>query len=116
MAQPERPPRPSPPSFEIDSSREAVYVNLVRIAHTPSEILLDFARILPGQKAARVLSQVLMSPLSAKLFFRALGDNLSKFEATFGEIRVPGDQRLVEYSKLFRPPEPTDDQDPPEEQ
>ena len=45
----------------------------------------------------------MMSPLSAKLFFRALAENISKYEAVFGEIKVPGDH-LSEYAKLFRPP------------
>jgi hypothetical protein len=66
-------------------------------------MVMDFARLLPGQKQARVRTQVMMSPLSAKLFMRALGENLAKYEAVFGEIKVPGDQALVEYSRLFRP-------------
>ena len=63
---------------------EPTYANLVRIAHTPSEVMLDFARLLPGDPAAQVVSRVLVSPISAKLLVRALTENLVKYEAQFG--------------------------------
>jgi len=47
-----------------------------------------------------------MSPLGAKLFHRALTENLSRYETTFGEITLPGGKSLADY--LFRqspPPE-----------
>ena len=48
-----------------------------------------------------------MSPVAAKLFYRALGENLAHYEAAFGTIPVPGDTSLAD--NLFRgihPPEP----------
>jgi hypothetical protein len=83
---------------------EALYANLVRISHSPAELVLDFARILPGSASAQVVSRILMSPVGAKLFFRALGENLARYEAAFGEISLPGDSSLV--NDLFRPPHP----------
>jgi hypothetical protein len=47
-----------------------------------------------------------MSPLGAKLFHRALTENLSKYEAAFGPINVPGNTTLADH--LFRPPNPND--------
>jgi hypothetical protein len=44
-----------------------------------------------------------MSPLGAKLLYRALGENLAKFETAFGEIAIPGGSSLADY--LFRPPD-----------
>ncbi len=32
-----------------------------------------------------------MTPLNAKLLLRALGENLSKYEEQFGEVRMPAD-------------------------
>ncbi len=92
------------PSIEIPKELNPVYANMVRIAHMPSEFVIDFALKVPGNQPARVMAQVLMSPLSAKLFHRALTENLSKFENTFGEIKIPGESSLDEYAKLFRPP------------
>jgi hypothetical protein len=45
-----------------------------------------------------------MSPLGAKLLQRALAENLSRYEAAFGEIKVPGEGSLADF--LFRPPAP----------
>jgi hypothetical protein len=101
--------KPPLPQLEIPEDLEAVYANMVRIMHMPSEMVFDFALKLPGRSPASIQSRVMLSPVSAKLFFRALGDNLAKYEATFGEIRIPGERALEEYSKLFRPPQSPDD-------
>jgi hypothetical protein len=99
----------TPPQLHISQDVKPVYSNVVRISHMPSEIVMDFAMKLPGNMPARIMAQVMMSPLSAKLFYRALADNLTKYEASFGEIKIPGEDKLIEYSKLFRPPEKEDD-------
>jgi hypothetical protein len=52
-----------------------------------------------------------MSPLGAKLFHRALSDNLSRYEAAFGEIKVPGGKSLADF--LFRPTPP---EEPPDKE
>jgi len=94
------------PALEIPPELEPVYSNMVRIAHTPAELLFDFARILPGSPTMRLYARVIMSPVGAKLFYRALGENLARYEATFGEIPLPGDGSLA--NDLFRsihPPE-----------
>lgn len=47
-----------------------------------------------------------MSPIGAKLFYRALGDNLQRYESVFGEIRLPGDNNLANtLFKGIHPPE-----------
>jgi len=98
------------PPLEIPPDLEVEYINLVRISHTPSELVFDFARLLPGSTPGRVQSRIVMSPLGAKLFFRALAANLSKYETAFGEIHIPGSSSLAEH--LFRPNNPPE---PPEE-
>jgi hypothetical protein len=96
-------PPPHPP-LEVPADLNAVYANLVRIAHSPSELVFDFAHLLPGVTPARVCTRVVMSPLGAKLLQRALSENLARYEATFGEIKVPGEASLADH--LFRPPPP----------
>lgn len=88
----------TPPDLVVE------YANLVRIAHSPSEIVFEFAQLLPGNPSAQVQSRIVMTPIGAKLFARALHENLTKFESSFGEISVPGGSSLADY--LFRPPEP----------
>jgi hypothetical protein len=54
-----------------------------------------------------------MSPLGAKLLHRALTENLARYEAAFGEIKIPGESgTLADF--LFRPPAPPDPNPPKE--
>jgi hypothetical protein len=94
--------QPAPiPNMELPAGLEAVYSNLVRISHTPAELVFDFARLLPGQAVGRVVSRLIMSPVGAKLFYRALAENLARYEAAFGEIPLPGASALA--NNLFHP-------------
>lgn len=97
-------PLPKPPKLIVPEDLIPTYVNLVRIAHTPSEMVYDFSRMLPGDKGAKVESRILMSPLSSKLFLRALTENLSRYEKVFGEIAIPQKNTLAD--QLFRPAPP----------
>jgi len=103
---PPRPIEPQMPALELPSDLLIEYVNLVRIAHSPSELVFDFAHLLPGTVSAKVSSRIVMSPLGAKLFHRALTENLSRYEAAFGEIRLPGGPSLAD--NLFSPINPQD--------
>jgi hypothetical protein len=87
---------PNIPNLELPPDLEAIYSNMVRISHSPAELVLDFARILPGSPGARVYARLVMSPIGAKLFYRALGENLARYEASFGEIPLPGDASLAD--------------------
>lgn len=101
--------KPAPPRPRLvlpPPGHDAIYSNVVRITHSPSEIIFDFGRILPGEQDVQVKARVLMSPLSAKLLQRALADNLAKFETTFGEIKVPQGKTLAD--DLFRSLQPPD--------
>ena len=104
--QPPKPPAPQNLPLELPAGLEVEYANLVRIAHSPAELLFDFAHLVPGTPSARIRSRIVMSPLGAKLFHRALSENLARYEAAFGEIAVPGDPTLADH--LFRPAPPTD--------
>jgi hypothetical protein len=68
---------------------EAVYSNFALITHSPSEIVVDFAKLLPNVPNAKVYARIIMTPMNAKLFHQALGQNLEKFESKFGEIKTP---------------------------
>ncbi|MEX1247490.1 MAG: DUF3467 domain-containing protein [Anaerolineales bacterium] len=103
-------PAPVRPRLVFPSGQEAVYSNVVRIAHSPSEMVFDFGRLLPGEIEIMIKARIMMSPLSAKLLQRALADNLAKYEAMFGEIKIPRGKSLAD--DLFRslqhpePPKP----------
>ena len=110
----EKPQKPAPqksPPMLVSDDIEAIYINLVRIAHSPSEMVFDFAHLLPGTRPAKVRTRIVMSPLGAKLLERALTENIKRYETSFGEIRVPGSSTLAD--NLFRPTPPPEE--PPEE-
>jgi len=104
---PNEPPPPAGPiPVNLPEDLNAIYANLVRISHSPSDIVFDFGQVLPMQKA-RVLTRIVMSPVAAKLFLNALVENLARYEAANGEIRLPGDPSLAsDLFKQIRPPEP----------
>lgn len=101
------PPPSNRPNIVIPRDQEPSFANLVRIAHTASEVILDFARFLPGDRHATVVSRVVVSPLSAKLLLKALNENLAKYESQFGEVKIPQKQSLADF--LFKPPNKEDD-------
>ena len=76
-------------NIELPQDLEAIYSNFVLITHSPSEVIMDFAKLLPNVPKAKVYARILMTPMNAKLLHRALGQNLGKFEEKFGEIKTP---------------------------
>ena len=68
---------------------EGTYATLAIIAHSTSEFVLDFVRMMPGVNKAKVKSRIVMTPEHAKRLALALQDNLMRYEAQFGEIRLP---------------------------
>ena len=84
---------PQPQPIEIglgEKEAEGTYANLVFIAHSNAEVILDFARALPGLPKARVFSRIIMTPQHARGLLGALEQNLKNYETAFGPIRVPG--------------------------
>jgi len=89
-------------NVELPGDLEAIYANFALITHSPSELVVDFARVLPNVPKAKVYARVIMTPMNAKLLHRALGENISKFEAQFGEINAPAQGFESERSIGFK--------------
>ena len=66
---------------------EGIYSNLAIITHSPSEFALDFIKVMPGVPKAKVKARIILTPQHAKRLMKALKDNISKFEATHGNIK-----------------------------
>ena len=63
-----------------DDIAQGTYANLVVIAHSTSEFILDFIRIVPGAQKAKVKSRIILTPDNAKRLLFALQDNIKKFD------------------------------------
>lgn len=68
---------------------EGVYSNLAMIAHSNSEFILDFIRLMPGVPKAKVKARIIITPEHAKRLLEALSDNISRFEEINGPIQTP---------------------------
>lgn len=66
---------------------EGVYANLAMIAHSNSEFVIDFIRLMPGVPKAKVKSRIVITPEHAKRLLTALNENIQKYEDTFGPIK-----------------------------
>ncbi len=74
-----------------EKEAEGIYANLVFITHSQAEVVLDFARTMPGLPKARVFSRIIMTPTHAKGLLVALEQNLKNYEANFGPLKAPGE-------------------------
>jgi len=74
--------KPNELQIEItEDIAQGTYANLAVIAHSDSEFIIDFARIVPGSLKAKVQSRIILTPENAKRLLFALQDNIEKFEA-----------------------------------
>lgn len=92
---------------QIPPDLEPTYANFALITHSRSEIVIDFAQVLPQISQAKVRNRVVMTAFNAKLLLRALTEHMARFEAQHGEIVLPEGTSLAD--QLFRPPSPNDE-------
>lgn len=80
----------NPNQINIELSEEVaegVYANLAMVAHSNSEFVIDFIRLMPGVPKAKVKSRIVITPEHAKRLLAALNDNIQKYEDAFGPIK-----------------------------
>jgi hypothetical protein len=66
---------------------QGMYSNLVMIQHHAEEFTLNFVYVFPNATQGKLLSSMIVSPGHAKRIWRALGENISRFEALYGPIK-----------------------------
>lgn len=71
-----------------DEIAQGTYSNLAIIAHSSSEFVIDFVRIVPGMPKAKVKSRIILTPEHAKRLLFALDENIRRFESQSGTISV----------------------------
>jgi len=70
-----------------DDMAEGIYSNLAVITHSGTEFVVDFIKMMPGVPKAKVKSRIILTPQHAKRLFRALKENIAKFESVHGPIK-----------------------------
>lgn len=95
---------------EMPKDPSGTYANTVMISHNKNEVFFDFIQMIPHDARARVQQRMVMTPTHAKLFLRALEENVKRYEDKFGEIEVP--QRPPSLAdQLFQGVAPEGDED-----
>jgi hypothetical protein len=94
-------PQNGDPQIDVELSEEmaeGVYSNLAMIAHSNSEFVLDFIRLLPGVPKAKVKARVIVTPEHAKRLLLALNDNIRKYEDAYGPIQKRDDEDVANFN------------------
>ena len=81
-----------------DEIAGGIYSNLAIITHSPTEFVLDFVSLMPGAPKAKVKSRIVMTPQHAKRLYKALADNLSKYESQFGTIKEVSGEMIPPFT------------------
>lgn len=106
---PETPPKAKRITIDIPKDLKAVYANIAFISHTPAEMVIDFAQVLPRMPRGTVQARVIMSPMHAKMLQAALSQNIANYERQFGPIKLP--QQISLADQFFRFPQQESDDD-----
>jgi hypothetical protein len=103
----EQQPDERPTQFEIQIAPElesGVYANFLSVWHTAHEFTLDFAATQPPQVPdeteptsplrvpCRVVARVKIPVTVVFALIRAIHDNMTRYEQSFGEIQRPGEE------------------------
>lgn len=76
-----------PLNIEISEEiAEGSYANLAIITHSNAEFVVDFVNVMPGTPKSKVKSRVILTPMHAKRFMKALVENVERYEAANGTI------------------------------
>ena len=103
-------PEPQTPAaiFEIRVPPEleaGAYTNFLSVWHTPFEFTLDFAVTEPNERTdpadpnspvrvpCRIVARVKIPPVLIFSILQTLNENMTNYEAKYGEIRRPDQQR-----------------------
>ena len=68
-----------PLNIEISEEiAEGAYANLAIITHSNAEFVVDFVNVMPGTPKSKVKSRVILTPMHAKRFMKALVENIER--------------------------------------
>ena len=91
-----------PLNIEISEEiAEGTYANLAIITHSNAEFVIDFVNVMPGTPKSKVKSRVILTPMHAKRFMKAMVENIERYEAAHDPI---GDMEQIEIPMNFGGP------------
>ena len=101
----QRPPQGQVQIKADEKELQGEYSNLLMIHHNLEEFTLNFIYIFPNGAQGKLLKSMIVSPGHAKRIWRALGENIARYESQFGSIKeapeVPPPTSVL-YSKFLQ--------------
>ena len=87
--------------IELDeATAQGIYANLAIVGHTETEFTMDFVYIQPQQPKGRIRARIISNPSHTKRFLMALGENVKKYEKSFGVIKAAQEpEKKVGFSR-----------------
>jgi len=80
-----------PPQINADATdTDGVYSNVLFVAASRAEFVLDFARIVPGVNGAKLKSRIIISPHRMKALVKTLESQIESYENKFGKLDIDG--------------------------
>src|ERR1700726_4635091 len=79
----QRPPQQGQGQVQIKADEKELqgqYSNLVMVHHNLEEFTLNFIYIFPNGTQGKLLSSTIVNPAHAKRIWRALGENIARYE------------------------------------
>jgi hypothetical protein len=84
----QRPPQQGQVQIKADEKElQGQYSNLVMIHHNLEEFTQNFIYIFPNGAQGKLTGSMIVSPGHAKRIWRALGENIARYESQFGAIK-----------------------------
>ena len=88
MDEQQRPPQQGQVQIKADEKElQGQYSNLVMIHHNLEEFTMNFIYIFPNGAQGKLTGSMIVSPGHAKRIWRALGENIARYESQFGAIK-----------------------------
>ena len=78
-----------------DDDLKGRYANNVMVSHTKEEFVFDFMNILPP--GALLVGRVIVSPGHAKRLLKALGEQMGRYENSFGKLEVADEPSSIGF-------------------
>ncbi|MFN4244793.1 MAG: DUF3467 domain-containing protein [Brevinematia bacterium] len=76
--------------LELPENHEVTnYSNLIIVSFNEDEFIIDFARVMPGNRNPKVVSRIILNPRNAKRLSGLLANNILEYEKKFGVIILP---------------------------
>jgi len=71
-----------------DDDLKGSYSNAMQVSHSEEEFVLDFYHLAHQGNVGTLTAKIVLSPGHMKRLAAALGDNIQKYEAQYGQIKT----------------------------